>query len=287
MRKRVRAWIAVLRGWGDDYRRHRFSLAAGGLAYFVALSVGPAALALGALAGLILDPEDVRSAIDRIVQAAPVSDAQGDSIVAAVVGLVESASTAAFTVTTVVAVFVAVYAASKVVFGVRHALSAAFGEQELRAGLIERAFSALATLVGLVAAVAVVVLMTVVPRALQWLGVDDVPIGTGSGVGDWILLTGGVYLLAWLTLRLAPAGGHRMRAVAPGPLIATAGVLGVTVGLGIFAKASFGLGAAVLVFGTAIVGLLWLYLCFVALMCGAVVEAARTRTSAAAQPPGQ
>jgi membrane protein len=280
VRERLKAWTGVVQAWSDDYSRHRFSLAAGGLAYFVALSIGPAALALGALAGLVLEPEQVRSAIDRVVQAAPISDAQGDSIVAAVVGLVESASTTAFTVTTVVGVLVAVYAASKVVLGVRHALSAAFGDQELRRGLIERAFSAVVTLVALVVGVAAVVAMTLVPRIVEWLGLDGATVGTGSGLWDWIALSAAVYALAWVALRFAPAGGHRMRVIAPGPLITTAGVIAVTAGVGIYAQNSGSLGAAVLVFGTAIVGLLWLYLCFVALMWGAVVEASRTRTTA-------
>ena len=49
-----------------------------------------------------------------------------------------------------------------------------------------------------------------------------------------------------------------------------------------------------LVFGTAVVILLWLYLCFVALLWGAIIEAddqrradaLRTRTSAGDLPPG-
>jgi membrane protein len=285
MRARLTAWTATARAWGEDFTRTRSALAAGGLAYFVALSVGPAALALGALTGLILEPAQIRAAIDRIVDATPVSGAQGDSLVSALVALVESASTTAFTVTTVVGVVVAVYAASKVVLGLRHSVGAAFGVEETRSGIVERALSAVATLVGLVVAVAVVVVMTLLPRLLAWLGLDDVALGTGSGVIDWVLLAVAVYATTWLVLRIAPTGGHRMRVLAPGPAVATLGILVITAGLGVYARASGSLGAAVLVFGTAVVGLLWLYLCFVALLWGATIEAARRRTSAADRPP--
>ena len=66
------------------------------------------------------------------------------------------------------------------------------------------------------------------------------------------------------------------------------GMGAATIGVGIYTRFSASLSAAVLVFGTAVVMLLWLYLCFVALLWGAIIEAddARTRTISEVQRPG-
>ena len=62
-----------------------------------------------------------------------------------------------------------------------------------------------------------------------------------------------------------------------GAAIAAGWIVAVTAGVGAYARFSGSLGAAVLVFGTAVVILLWLYLCFLGLLWGAVIEADRQR----------
>ena len=71
MKERVQAVVAWGTRLGLEYTRTRASLAAGGLAYFVALSLAPAALAFGTLAGLFLDPADVRAVLERLAERAP------------------------------------------------------------------------------------------------------------------------------------------------------------------------------------------------------------------------
>jgi len=204
------------------------------------------------------------------------------------VSTVESASASTFTVTTIVSLVIAVYAASKVVYGIRLALNSAFGVEENRSGLVERAVSAVATLVGLVLAVAVVILLTVVPRVLDWFGVTGTRLTTGTGLLDWVVALGLVFLL----LRWTLAHGSNARIPvpwhSPGAWVGTAGIAAATIGVGIYARFSSSLSAAVLVFGTAVVILLWVYLCFVALIWGALIEAdaLRRRTTSEALPPG-
>lgn len=67
----MRPIVSYVREVSEQFRMTRGSLAAGGLAYFVALSLAPAALAFGTLAGLLLDPAQVRTALDRLAQRAP------------------------------------------------------------------------------------------------------------------------------------------------------------------------------------------------------------------------
>jgi membrane protein len=293
VKERVRELVAWGSRLGLEYTRTRASLAAGGLAYFVSLSIAPAALAFGTLAGLFLDPEDVRAVLERLAERAPGTVGNLDPVIDALVSTIESASATAFTVTTLVSALVAVYASSKVVLGVRMAMNTVFGVEETRSGLIERAVATVITLVGLVAAVALVILLTLVPSVLSWLGISTVPLSTGSWLADWLIVCALVFLAVRWTLHHAPNQARRVAWTSRGAWAATAGIVAVTIGVGIYTRFSTSLSAAVLVFGTAIVILLWLYLCFVALLWGAIIEAddqrraepLRTRTSVGDPPP--
>jgi membrane protein len=268
--------------WGRrislDFQRNRASLAAGGLAYFVALSLAPAALAFGTVAGLFLDPADVRTVLNNLVARAPGTINGAQAAIDALVNLVEGASASTITITTVVSVLIAVYAASKVVLGLRMAMNTTFGLVETRGGFIERIVSALITLVGLVAGVAIVVILTFLPRLLQWLGVEGFSLSTGSWLVDWGVGLVLVYLAVRWLMHHSPNYGQSVPWRSLGVLVATVGIVGATVGVGIYARFSASLGAAMLLFGTAIVVLLWLYLCFLALLWGAIIEADRQRS---------
>lgn len=288
----------VVLEWGRrisaDYGRTRASLAAGGLAYFVALSIAPAALAFGTVAGLFLNPTEVRNVLERLAGHAPETAGVMQPFIDALVSTIESASASAFTITTVVSVIVAIYAASKVVYSLRLAMNAVFRVEETRNGLLERAFSAVATLVGIVAAVALVIVLTVLPRILQWIGIDNVRLTTGSGVADWIVIVALTFLTVRWTITHAPNLRQRVPWTSLGAWTATLGIVGATIGVGVYAKYSSSLGATVLLFGTAVVILLWLYLSFMALLWGAIIEAdsgradaAKTRTTSEDQPPGR
>lgn len=273
MKARAREAMALWRELSDDYRRMRGSLAAGGLAYFVALSLAPAALAFGTLAGLLLDPAQIRSALDRLAQQAPGTFDEVKPVTDALVSAIESASGSTFTIATLVSLVIAVYAASKVVLGLRMAMNSAFGVVEMRSGLVERAVAAVVTLAAMIAGVAIVVVLTIVPRVLAWLELPGLPVTTGAPVLDWLVVVIVVFLsVRWL---LAHASDHRQQVpwLSWGAWIATAGIAGSTIGVGIYAHLSTTIGTAVLLFGTAVVILLWLYLCFVSLLWGAVIEA--------------
>ncbi len=280
--------VAAARELSEDYRRTRSSLAAGGLSYFVALSLAPAALAFGTLAGLLLNPSEVRQALDRLAERAPDTFEAvrplGDSLVTAI----ESASGTSFTLATVVGLLVAVYASSKVVLGLRMAMNTAFDVTETRSGLLERGIATIVTLVALIVGVALIVLLTVVPKILSWLGLSTIPVTTGVAGLDWAIVIALVFLAVRWLLQHAPDQSVRVPWLSLGAWTATLGISASTVGVGIYAHFSSTISTAVLLFGTAIVILLWLYLCFVALLFGAVIEARsqrlRTRTTGEDQP---
>lgn len=294
MIERLRPAVEWGRRVSEEYRRTRASLSAGGLAYFVALSIAPAALAFGTIAGLILDPADVRASLEQLARSSPGLAPNVEPVLNALASTIESASASSFTITALVSALIAVYAASKVVFGLRQAMNTIFGVTETRSGLVERGVSAIVTLLGLLMAVALVAVLTILPRILDWLDVG-LAMSTGSAVLDWAVALVLMFIVVRWLLKHTPNQSTPVPWASRGAAVGALGIAAATIGVGIYARFSASLSAAVLVFGTAVVLLLWLYLCFVALLWGAIIEAddqraralVRTRTSEGDRPPGR
>ncbi len=286
MNQRVRDVIDHGLDLSRDYRRTRASLAAGGLAYFVALSIAPAALALGTVAGLLLDPADIRAALERLGERTPDAFAAIEPVADALLTTVETASTSSFTIATIVSALVAVYAASKVVLGLRMAMNSAFGVVETRSGLIERGFAAIVTLIAIVVGVALIFILTVLPQILGFLELPSGPLSTGVPVLDWAVVMLLILVVVRWLLQHGPDRPGRVRWHSLGAWTATLGIAAATIGVGLFTRYSSSISAAIVIFGTAIVLLLWVYLCFVSLLCGAVIEADAERRRGLLPPPG-
>ncbi|MCF8527411.1 MAG: YihY/virulence factor BrkB family protein [Candidatus Nanopelagicales bacterium] len=284
MRQQWRVILEDGKHLSEEFTRTRASLAAGGLAYFTALSLAPAALALGILAGIFVEPEDVSAAVERLSTRAPDTFESLEPITDSLLWAMESASGSSFTIATIVSLLIAIYAASKMVLGLRTAMNAAFGVVDSRGGLLQRAFAAIVTLIALSGGVAMVVLLTLLPRLLDWLGLAPIPATTGSPILDWALAVAVVFLVVRWVLEHGPDREGHVPWNSLGAWAATLGIAGATIGVGVYAHFSTVIGAAILIFGTAIVILLWLYLCFVAFLWGAVIEA---WASSRREPPGR
>lgn len=271
----LQAVVAYVREISTRLGDHRASLASGGLAYFVVLALAPAAVVVGSLAGLLLTPSEIRQAFERLQEASPSLASNVSGLTDALISVVENASTTSVTVATTVSVVVAIYAASKVVYGIRLAQDASYGVVSTDRTLLVRALSAVITLVALLAVTVVIVAFTFVPKILSAFGLTDVRLLTGSTAVDWIGLVIVVWLLVRLTMGHLTAARQRIPFRALGPIAATAVIAASTIGVGIYAHFSSTLSAAVLVFGSPVVALLWLYLCFLGLLIGSEMEAMR------------
>lgn len=271
----LQAVVAYVREISSRMGEHRASLASGGLVYFVVLALAPAAVVVGSLAGLLLTPSEIRQAFERLQEASPSLASNVSGLTDALISVVENASTTSVTVATTVSVVVAIYAASKVVYGIRLAQDASYGVVSTDRTLLVRAVSAVFTLAALLAVTVVIVAFTFVPKILSAFGLTDVRLLTGSTAVDWI----GLVIVVWLLVRLAmghlTAARQRIPFRAVGPIAATAVIAASTIGVGIYAHFSSTLSAAVLVFGSPVVALLWLYLCFLGLLIGSEMEAMR------------
>ena len=257
-----------------EYTRTRVSLSAGGLAYFVGLALIPAAIVLGSVAGLIVSPAQVTSGLDALVAHNPgLSSVR--PVIEGVVNAAASASSTSFTLTTVVSVLLALYASSYVLVGSRLALHAIYGSTSQRSGLVGRIVAAISTFVALVIVAVLVALVSVLPRILGQLGVQWQKSFLSNQVVDWLVLVFLLYLGVRTLMRRM--GGSRSGWLAVGPVVATAWIAAVSVGLGFYVNLSSVIGAALAAFGSIIVVLLWTYLCFLGLFIGALIDADQSR----------
>ncbi len=264
-------WVARV---GRQFTGYRMSLVAGGLAYFVALSLAPLAIAFGTLAGLVLSPEEVKSALESLADNTPdAAHLTANTALKELLALVTGASAAAASITTIVSLAVALYASSKVVYGVRMAMNTAFAVPDRRGGMLERLVSALVTLVGLIIGVVVIVAVTIIPKILHDLGIDSSGITTGQAWLDWAIVTVLVYAGVWAVLSFAPSRRRLLSWRDWGVLVGTVAVMGATAFVGVYVHYSSTMSAAILALGTPVVLLLWLYLCFIGILSGALVSA--------------
>lgn len=275
--ERIAHAVALARAVSGRLLAHRVSLVAGGLAFFVALSIAPAAIAFGAIAGLVLKPQEVSDALQALIDRSP-GLAPLEGVIEPVSGIVATASGRGFGIATAVSVVIAVYASSRVVLGARLALDAAFERQATGSGFALRVTSAIVTLVAIVVAVAVIVAIVIVPRVASALSIKLPGPGTVDPVIGWIgvLLVG--YVVAWAAYRFGPhAPQPRLGPWVPGAGLAAVWILAVSGGVGLYVHLSSSVSATLTVFGAPMVVLLWLYLVFFGLLVGAELAGVEER----------
>jgi membrane protein len=171
------------------------------------------------------------------------------------------------------ALVVALFAASKSVYGLRLAMTTSLSGGVPRTGFALRVISAVIALVVLIAVVVGLGLVTVLPSFLSALGLEA-PAGTRVGIVNWVLVALATWALVFLTFRKAPVRGSDARWTSPGVVVAVLWILGANAAFGLYSAWSSAAGAALLVYGAPIALLLWLYLVALGLLVGAAVEAA-------------
>jgi membrane protein len=260
----------------------RLTLAAGGLAYFTVLSLAPMLFAFGAIASLFLSTQDIRQLYESFVQVVPAAADPDGSTAQALETVATASSTTAFTVSTAIAAVIGIYAASRVVIGLRSALDAIFGAPTVKSPILARLVSAVVTLGLLLLASVGAFALTVVPTVLRALDLSS----AAFTVINWLVAFGIIGLaLRWIYRH----GPHFRRGtevavpwLAPGVWFAALWIMVVTGFLGLYVSLSSSVGATVLAFGAPAVLLLWLYLVAFGALLGAAIVATskRDRTSA-------
>jgi membrane protein len=263
---------------GARFGRHRGGILAAGFAYFALLAIVPAAIALGSVAVLLGSPEALNDALDRAVERVPSLGGSAESVLRGLITVVDSTSSASFGITTVVALLIALYAASRVLVTASQVLDLAFDRPPRERSWLVRIVSAVIVLVLLVALVAALVIVQALPRLREIFGLAGSSWAT-TGVQALVLI-GIVYVIFAAAYRVGAPREARVPWWNGGAVIATIGVLIGTIGTAIYVQLSAQLGAAIAVLGGALVLQLWLYVVGLSLVAGAELEAILAKRTA-------
>lgn len=273
MLERVKQAIAFGQAVMLRYSSVGGSIVAGGLSFYVFFALAPTALAIGALAGAFLTQKQVQTAVQEIFDRSPETLKALEPTTKALVQLADRGTSSTFTITTIVSFFVAVYVASRVVYGLRATLTRVFGAPDRVHGLIDRGFSAFVALGGMITAVGLLLVLQLLPRIFDDLGLSDVLRLVGVRVVNWTALTLVAFVICGLVLKFLPDTPGKLKIRSWGVLFATLWMLGSSAVFGLYTSLSNTVGSAIVAFGTPIVLMLWFYLVFMGILIGGAIEA--------------
>jgi membrane protein len=272
-----RGWKQILKRAWAEHRADNMPIIAGGVAFFGFLSIFPALIALVSLYGLVASPETVAQQVEELSAQLPDSAAQliGDQLTEIV-----DNSGSALTVSLVVSILGALWAASGGMGNLITAVNIAYDEVETRGFVKLKALSLLLTLGGIVFVLVTFGLVAVVPAVLQALPLGIV--GTIlAQVARWVLLLGVFAGSLAVLYRVAPdRDAPRFRWVSLGSVVVTVAWALVSVGFALYVNnfgsydKTYGAIAGVIVL------MLWLYLtCYLVLLGAEINSEAEHQTA--------
>ena len=272
-----RGWKQILKRAWAEHRADNMPIIAGGVAFFGFLSIFPALIALVSLYGLVASPETVAQQVEDLSAQLPDSAAQliGDQLTEIV-----NNSGSALTVSLVVSILGALWAASGGIGNLITAVNIAYDEVETRGFVKLKALSLLLTLGGIVFVLVTFGLVAVVPAVLEALPLGIV--GTIlAQVARWVLLLGVFAGSLAVLYRVAPdRDAPRFRWVSLGSVVVTVAWALVSVGFALYVNnfgsydKTYGAIAGVIVL------MLWLYLtCYLVLLGAEINSEAEHQTA--------
>jgi membrane protein len=284
-----RGWKQILkRAWAEN-KADNMPIIGGGVAFFGFLAIFPALIALVSLYGLVASPESVAQQVEDL--SAQLPDAAAELIETQLTEIVSN-SGGALTVSLIVSILAALWAASGGMGNLITAVNIAYDEVETRNVVKLKALSLLLTLGGIVFVLVTFGLVAVVPAVLEALPLGVV--GTIlAQVARWVLLLGVFAGSLAVLYRVAPdRDAPRFRWVSLGSVIVTVVWALVSVGFAVYVNnfgsydKTYGAIAGVIVL------MLWLYLTCYLVLLGAEINAeaehqtARDTTQGEPEPMG-
>ncbi|MFO6453932.1 MULTISPECIES: YihY/virulence factor BrkB family protein [unclassified Aeromicrobium] len=259
-----------LTAWRQASARQAPLLAAG-VAFYLFTSLFPALIAAVSIYGLVADPETVAEQTARISDALP---ADAASLVNGQIEQLTSAPSGSLGLGAVIAIVLAVYAASGGIGNLVTAINQLYGVQDARGFVKSKALALGLTGAGVVFGLVAISLVAVVPAVLNL--VDVVPgVRLLANVLRWVLLAGGIVVAIGVLYRLAPDRPATGSIVTKGVLMASALWLLVSVGFSLYVDLFGNYSKTYGALAGVVVLLLWLWIGMYAILLGACVEATR------------
>lgn len=229
------------KGWKDiavrvkeNVTQKNTTLLAAGVAYYGFISLIPAMAAAISIYGMVVDPQQAASRIERSLGVLPT---EARDLMVQQVESITGSSSSALSITAVVSIVLALWAASSGMANLMKAVNQAYDELHTRKFLRHRGLALLLTLGGIVLAGAALAAMAILPAvASDWPS----PLGLVMTVVGWVVAAG-LFLAGLAVLyRYAPERDDPQWSwVSPGAVLALVVWLLATLGLRFYA-ANFG-----------------------------------------------
>ena len=281
-------WMDVLKRTLKQVKSDNVPVVAGGVAFYIFLSLIPALLAVILVYGLVANPEDVRRQIGDYVTALP-NDAR--RFILDQLEAITKQDTGGLGVGLVVSVLTAIYSASKGMQGLIAALNVAYDEEETRKFVKLRLTTlglTLAVIVGGAAGIGGMALLGTVAESLGAAG------GIALTIVRWPLLAAFLVLGLAALYRYAPdLDRAKWRWGTPGAILATSLWVVGSVGFSIYATVAGNFQESYGALSGVFVTMLWLLLSAYVIILGAEFDSeaerqtARDSTTGPRSPLGQ
>lgn len=246
-------------------------LLAAGVAFYLFTSLFPALIAAVSIYGLVADPATVASQTERISEALP---ADAASIINSQIEQLTSAPSSSLGLGAIIAIALAVYAASGGIGNLVTAINQLYGIEDGRSFLKRKALALGLTAAGVAFGLLALALVAVAPAVLD--AIDVVPgVRLVADVARWVLLAGGIVVAIGVLYRVAPDRPSAHGIVTKGVVIAAALWLLVSAGFSLYVDLFGNYSKTYGALAGVVVLLLWLWIGMYAILLGACVEAAR------------
>jgi len=271
------------RCWSEISDNNLF-LVAGGVTYGVLLALFPGLAALVSLYGLALDPGDIERQMSAVSGVLP---EQTQQMLATELHQLASTSNGALGFSAIVGLVLALWSASRGMSGMITALDIAYEQKETRSFVRFNLIALGLTLAMMVGGVVAITLVAGLPIVIDALGL--------GGFAKWLLLVlEWPLLVAFMVFGLAVLYRYgpdrdeaQWRWVSPGAIVAAllwvAGSILFTVYVANFSSYDKTYGTL----GGAVILLTWLYLCAIAVLFGAMINAQSERQTRQDTTEGQ
>jgi membrane protein len=263
-------WRQIVKRAFRESKDDGVPLLAGGVAYAAFLALFPSIIAVVSIYGLVADPAQVESQVERFADALP-EDAQ--SLLIDQMRTIAGGSEQALGIGLVVSIALALWSASGGVNGLMQAVNLAYDETDTRGFVKKRGLALLLTLGALVFLVVAVGLIAVLPAVVDAVGLGTV----GSVLVEvvrWVGLVLAVMAALAVIYRVAPdRDAPKMRWVSLGAGVATVLWVVASVGLSLYVDNFGKYGNTYGSLAGVVVLLLWLYVSAYIVLFGAEINA--------------
>ena len=155
-----RGWFAVLKRVKAEVKEDNATLLAAGVAFYAMLAIFPAIIAVVTVYGMVADPNQVQSQVNRFAKSLP---SGADQLLTEQLKSVTSAGRQSLSIGLVVSLLAVLWSASGGVQGLVKGLNLVYDEKESRGFLKLRGLSLLLTLGAILTAVVAIALVAVIP----------------------------------------------------------------------------------------------------------------------------